>query len=65
MKSMREEIFEHLLIKPYTKRAQVDLYKGLQLNYKNMVCGPLYLFLERKDKYGEEETKETAGVWSI
>lgn len=64
MKSMREEIFEHLLIKPYTKRTQVDLYKGLQLNH-DMVCGPLYLFLERKDKYGTEEPKETDEMWSI
>lgn len=65
MKSMREEILEHLLTKPYTKRAQVDLYKGLQLNYNNMVYGSLYLFLERKDKYEAEEPKETARVWSI
>lgn len=60
---MREEIVEHLLVKPDNKGAQADLYKGLQLNYNNMVYDPLHLFLEREDKYGAQEPKGTARVW--
>lgn len=63
--SMREEIVEHLLVKPSTKGTQVNLYKGVPLNYNNMVYGPLYLFLEWKDKYGAQEPKGTASMWSI
>lgn len=53
----REKIFEYLCMQAHSKGEQCCLFKGLQLNYDNLICGPLNLCLERNRQFESTRAK--------